>query len=278
MDPTTGFLHALTWGLVVAGVLLSVTVGLRTLALLTRWRPLTTLTGRTPRLVLLTIDTALVILFPRLALADPGGPPVRQWLEQAPVAIAPPPANPAPDAAAPPPGAPATSEPAVPPPSSSARAPAEGGDRPAGGGPPAPQNTDGAAAGPREPARTPDGPKGGPSAPGRGPVTPGPAAGPAAAGDDRTTEDTPPPTPAPGAVATAPGEPTAAPPPGVYVVRQGDCLWRIAARHLGAGATPAEIDLAWRHIYDANRAVIGPDPDLLLPGQQLLVAGAGGAR
>ncbi|HYN28373.1 MAG TPA: LysM domain-containing protein, partial [Dermatophilaceae bacterium] len=54
------------------------------------------------------------------------------------------------------------------------------------------------------------------------------------------------------------------------VVRRGDTLWTIAARHLGAGATDAEVARAWPRWYDANAAVIGADPDLLLPGQRLL--------
>jgi nucleoid-associated protein YgaU len=55
----------------------------------------------------------------------------------------------------------------------------------------------------------------------------------------------------------------------VYVVRAGDCLWRIAARHLGAAATNAAIDAAWRAIYAVNRAAIGDDPNLIHPGLTL---------
>ncbi|GGN89887.1 transglycosylase [Streptomyces albiflavescens] len=46
---------------------------------------------------------------------------------------------------------------------------------------------------------------------------------------------------------------------GDYTVRSGDTLSGIAARH---GTT-------WREIYAANRAVIGGDPDLIVPGQRL---------
>jgi LysM repeat protein len=46
---------------------------------------------------------------------------------------------------------------------------------------------------------------------------------------------------------------------GDYTVRSGDTLSGIAARH---GTT-------WRKIYAANRTVIGGDPDLIVPGQQL---------
>lgn len=53
------------------------------------------------------------------------------------------------------------------------------------------------------------------------------------------------------------------------VVRRGDSLWSIAARHLGPDPSEAEIAEAWPAWYAANREVIGPDPDLLLPGQVL---------
>jgi nucleoid-associated protein YgaU len=31
----------------------------------------------------------------------------------------------------------------------------------------------------------------------------------------------------------------------------------------------AAIDRRWREIYAANRAVVGPDPDLIRPGERL---------
>ncbi|WP_225822200.1 transglycosylase family protein [Streptomyces naphthomycinicus] len=46
---------------------------------------------------------------------------------------------------------------------------------------------------------------------------------------------------------------------GDYTVREGDTLSVIAARH---GTT-------WQRIYSANKAVIGDDPDLIVPGQRL---------
>lgn len=61
------------------------------------------------------------------------------------------------------------------------------------------------------------------------------------------------------------------------VVRGGDTLWSIVARALGPEASPDRIarDLpAW---YDANRQVIGADPDLLLPGQILTTPSAASA-
>ena len=53
------------------------------------------------------------------------------------------------------------------------------------------------------------------------------------------------------------------------VVRRGDTLWAIAARHLGPGATAAEVAHEWPRWQAANLDVIGADPDLLVPGQQL---------
>lgn len=61
------------------------------------------------------------------------------------------------------------------------------------------------------------------------------------------------------------------------VVRRGDSLWSIARRHLRAGATDAEVARAWPRWYAANRAVIGPDPNLILPGMRLRVPGRGPA-
>lgn len=53
------------------------------------------------------------------------------------------------------------------------------------------------------------------------------------------------------------------------VVHRGDTLWSIAARHLGHDPSDAQIARAWPAWFDANRDVIGDDPDLLLPGQVL---------
>ncbi len=47
-----------------------------------------------------------------------------------------------------------------------------------------------------------------------------------------------------------------------YVVRPGDSLWSIAHAHLG---DPTR----WPRIYALNRDEVGPDPDLIQPGQQL---------
>jgi hypothetical protein len=57
----------------------------------------------------------------------------------------------------------------------------------------------------------------------------------------------------------------------IVTVRSGDCLWSIAARHLGPQASDAEIASTWPRWYATNRSVIGPDPNLLQPGQVLIV-------
>ena len=54
-----------------------------------------------------------------------------------------------------------------------------------------------------------------------------------------------------------------------HVVVSGDTLWGLAAAALPAGASPREITEAWHRWYSANRATIGADPDLLLPGAVL---------
>ena len=56
---------------------------------------------------------------------------------------------------------------------------------------------------------------------------------------------------------------------GHVVVRAGDSLWRIAERTLPPGADAADVAREWPRWYAANRSVIGPDPGLLLPGEQL---------
>lgn len=45
-----------------------------------------------------------------------------------------------------------------------------------------------------------------------------------------------------------------------YTVVSGDCLYNIARRFYGNGGL-------WSKIYDANRAVIGGNPNLIYPGQ-----------
>ena len=65
-----------------------------------------------------------------------------------------------------------------------------------------------------------------------------------------------------------------APAAGEHVVVRGDCLWDIAAawldgQHPGAPVTGADVARAAHAWWQTNAAVVGPDPDLLLPGQIL---------
>jgi nucleoid-associated protein YgaU len=55
----------------------------------------------------------------------------------------------------------------------------------------------------------------------------------------------------------------------VALVRPGDSLWSIAAADLPPTAGDGAVAAHWRRIYDLNRVVIGPDPDLIHPGQRL---------
>jgi nucleoid-associated protein YgaU len=57
--------------------------------------------------------------------------------------------------------------------------------------------------------------------------------------------------------------------PGPVTVLAGDTLWDIAATAMGPGASDMDIAMQWPRWYEANRAVIGQDPDVLLPGQIL---------
>lgn len=57
-------------------------------------------------------------------------------------------------------------------------------------------------------------------------------------------------------------------------VRAGDALWTIAERHLGPQVRPSDVAAYTRRLHAANRAVIGPDPDLIRPGQRLRLPSA----
>jgi hypothetical protein len=59
------------------------------------------------------------------------------------------------------------------------------------------------------------------------------------------------------------------------VVRRGDSLWSIAARHLGPAATTAQIDAEWHRWFATNRQVIGDDANAIEPGQLLSPPGSG---
>jgi nucleoid-associated protein YgaU len=52
-------------------------------------------------------------------------------------------------------------------------------------------------------------------------------------------------------------------------VGAGDTLWAIARRQLGPGASGADVTAHWRRVHARNAAEIGPDPDLIRPGQTL---------
>jgi nucleoid-associated protein YgaU len=66
--------------------------------------------------------------------------------------------------------------------------------------------------------------------------------------------------------------------PGAHVVVRGDCLWHIAAGRLldelGRPPSNGEVTTAVQAWWAANADVIGPDPDLLLPGQVLRPPGS----
>ena len=49
-----------------------------------------------------------------------------------------------------------------------------------------------------------------------------------------------------------------------YTVKRGDCLWNIAKAKLGSGSRYMEI-------YNLNKKVIGSNPNLIYPGQVLVL-------
>jgi hypothetical protein len=55
------------------------------------------------------------------------------------------------------------------------------------------------------------------------------------------------------------------------VVRPGDSLWLIARRQLPAQAGDRRIADRWHALYRRNREVVGADPDLIRPGQVLVL-------
>lgn len=61
------------------------------------------------------------------------------------------------------------------------------------------------------------------------------------------------------------------PPPRSVVVRAGDSLWAIAARQLPPRAGQRRIAAGWHSLYRRNREVVGADPDLIRPGQVLVL-------
>jgi nucleoid-associated protein YgaU len=81
-----------------------------------------------------------------------------------------------------------------------------------------------------------------------------------------------PPQPAPATAAPPAAPPAPAPAdqapaaPTTVTVAVNDSLWKIAKARLGAGASDVEIDAYSRRLYEANRALIGDDPDIIMPG------------
>jgi len=57
---------------------------------------------------------------------------------------------------------------------------------------------------------------------------------------------------------------------GVHVVVAGQSLWVIAAANLDVDASTMTIASETSRWYERNRPIIGPDPDLIHPGQTLL--------
>jgi LysM domain len=55
------------------------------------------------------------------------------------------------------------------------------------------------------------------------------------------------------------------------VVHPGDSLWRIAEQRLHSSAPADEVTALVHRLHHRNRGVIGPDPDLIRPGQRLVV-------
>ena len=54
-------------------------------------------------------------------------------------------------------------------------------------------------------------------------------------------------------------------PPTTYTVKSGDSLWKISAKVYHDGG------VGWRKIYEANKNVIGKNPNLIYPGQILVI-------
>lgn len=71
-------------------------------------------------------------------------------------------------------------------------------------------------------------------------------------------------------------DPTRARQADALVVAPGDSLWEIARSTLPARVSDAEVERRWQEIYRANREVVGADPDLIRPGQRLVMPDPGG--
>ncbi len=56
--------------------------------------------------------------------------------------------------------------------------------------------------------------------------------------------------------------------PGTVVVKKGDHLWKISARHLDGQAGNGEIAPYWRRVVEVNTPRLrSGDPDLIYPGE-----------
>lgn len=62
---------------------------------------------------------------------------------------------------------------------------------------------------------------------------------------------------------------TPKPAPTTYVVEPGDSLWDIVTRSAAPTATVESIAASVQRTYAANRDVVGPDPNILHPGEVL---------
>ena len=60
-------------------------------------------------------------------------------------------------------------------------------------------------------------------------------------------------------------------PVAALVVEPGDSLWAIAQERLGSEATPQQVAEETGRIYELNRGRIGEDPNLIFPGQELML-------
>ncbi|WP_187262583.1 LysM peptidoglycan-binding domain-containing protein [Pontibacter beigongshangensis] len=68
----------------------------------------------------------------------------------------------------------------------------------------------------------------------------------------------------PNAAPAQPASPPNTPNQDVYTVSSGDSLSKIAKKFYGDAGS-------WKKIYEANKATIGSNPDLIKPGQQFVI-------